>query len=142
MIKKERRHVEKTHPHHIAIVARATVDETERIAIELAHDTHDRRALRAGRTLGFHGLTRTFSQSRPHVIFLKTMNIWPLTGLPQQICIDPWRTPGNHNRSHCLTIKLNRPRAANNAVNVAEFTQAPQRRHQQCLPDSVTTFVF
>src|SRR5438105_8838667 len=45
----------------------------------------------------------------------------------QKIHIDPWPSLGNHHRSNCVTIKLNRPRAANDSVNVAEFTQAPQR---------------
>src|SRR5438477_5016644 len=53
MIKKDRGHVEKTHPHHIAIVARAAFYETERVAIELAHNAHERRAFRARRARGF-----------------------------------------------------------------------------------------
>src|SRR5438876_133407 len=53
MIKKKRGHVEKAHPYHVAILTRAAFDETKRVAIELAHHAHYRRAPWTGRATGF-----------------------------------------------------------------------------------------
>src|SRR5260370_28736937 len=40
--------VEKSRPHHIAVLAPAALDKGERVTIELAHHAHDRSALRTG----------------------------------------------------------------------------------------------
>ena len=50
--------------------------------------------------------------------------------LLQKINVNSRLTVGDHNRIDRFPIKLNRPGAANDPINVTEFAQSPQGREQ------------
>src|SRR5437870_13643677 len=64
------------------------------------------------------------------------------TGLLQQIRVNPRLAVRNCDRSNCFPIKLHRTRAADDAVDVTELPQSPERRDQERLSNAAAAFIF
>src|SRR5215471_17617986 len=62
-----------------------------------------------------------------------------MPGLLQKVGIDSKFASGNDNGSHRRLVKLNRSRTADDSVDIAEFTQSPQRGNQQSAANSLAT---